>query len=144
MYDKSSDNSGPTYQPVPLRDFRYLVRFTTPITTTDPVTKKSSPVQTDICKDYCAIKPVGTQYFYQNINPSQNATQKEYNAEADLTHEAYLRWRPDAHTFDQLVQKQKLSGQTIITTYQVLRSTDWMGMPFYTRLDLRVLSREII
>lgn len=134
----------PLYQPCPLAELRYKVIFKETVDVTDPVTKKSKPVHSEVCKRWAAIGPIGTTYFYASINNKPNMNQNMYNAEADLTHIAYIHFDPMAHTYDRLEQIQKIRGTTIITTYQVQRTAEFQGMPYFTRLDLKVLSKVVI
>lgn len=99
----------------------------------DPETSVSKQDFAYTSPEWACIRPVGTQFFYG-----------DFNTEVGMTHTIFVRWRPDAMSYDFLVEHVILPDMEEMQKiqYEILRATDWNGFRFYTKMDCRVQERS--
>jgi SPP1 family predicted phage head-tail adaptor len=133
--------------PVPLGEFRYQVRFALitdvnamsgPNVTIDENTE--TLVHTDRHFDdigyvYAAIKPIGTQQFYNNVQ-----------SQWEFTHRIYIRWinkvwNQNVMIFNDVILKD---GSVYTQKYKVIRASDWENRKEYIVLDAWLTDVDVV
>lgn len=118
-------------QPVALGELRDRVVFCKVADVIDEVTKLSVKQMSETDPVFAAIRPFGTQQFYDN-----------FNTEAEITHKIFVRYRSDSHMYDRIIQKiYTETKETQQLIFQIVRSTEWMGMRIFSQFDVKLLSK---
>jgi hypothetical protein len=120
-------------RPCSVADMRSLVQFCMAIDVIDPTTGKSVKQFTYTLPEYACIRNIGTQLFFQG-----------YDTEMEFSHTIYVRYRSDAGAYTQIMEEVILpdTGQLQRLQYEIIRSTDWMGVRLFNRFDCRLQSRQ--
>jgi hypothetical protein len=119
--------------PVTVGDLRDYVHFATATDVIDPVLNRSVRQLVLGSPDFAAIRPIGTEQFYQGF-----ATGME------VSHTVYTRYRSDASTYTLIINQIILPDTGVLQElqYEIMRQTDWMGQRVWSRFDVKLLSKE--
>ena len=127
--------------PLPIRDFRYKVRFTNrtdvnaidqPSVTIDGTTETMVHLDEhfdDMGYVYAAIKPISTQTFYENVQ-----------TEWEFTHKIYIRWLNKAWDQTVTIFNDVIldNGDIFTERYKVIRAANWQGRKTCVVIDARL------